>query len=489
MTRAALLALLAGACSENVVVVKPVIDIPINDMAQATTLDTVTLSVAHAGAAVGDDIVSATFSRGDVIELPGVPFGDDLVIHMIGRVGTTEIAYGRTCQFAVRPDARLPTPHVFFSREVKFGELSTKPLPRVGGTAMMYSDGSGLALGGFSFGEENIKEPLVQVERFDPNSAEYETLHDIQRRFDSASALVGTGPDTRVVIIGGLDVTTGSGAEFVEVIDAQRNTDRQYDMFFEPRIKRLGHTATTLTDGSVIVIGGRSPEGVTACGTCGRLAQISVTSGTTAISELRAQLAKPRYGHTATRLANDVGAPVVVIGGIDDTGLPIAQAELFKPLAEDFSKEFTAQMLIPRSQHQAVRLPDGGVLVIGGVDAMGQPIKDLELFSPLDSRFLAAGELPPTAGRVGMTATVLPDGRVLLTGGRINLGDPPVNTAFIARLDPLDGTVDVVDTHRLGVGRSGHQATLLCDGTVLISGGTTGIDSYERYNPTPVGRR
>jgi len=104
-------------------------------------------------------------------------------------------------------------------------------------------------------------------------------------------------------------------------------------------------------------------------------------------------------------------------------------------------------------------------------------------------------------GRIGMSATVLPDGRVLITGGKLMLDpvptaedpDPPpapaVADAFIVSLDPLDGTVDVVRTDPLTVPRSGHQATLLCDGTVLISGGTPAQESFERYNPVAAGRR
>jgi hypothetical protein len=88
-----------------------------------------------------------------------------------------------------------------------------------------------------------------------------------------------------------------------------------------------------------------------------------------------------------------------------------------------------------------------------------------------------------------MSATVLPDGRVLITGGRITPDGPPVDSAFIVRLDPFDGSVDTVATDRLAVPRSGHQATLLCDGTVLIAGGTNGQASFERYNPPALGRR
>jgi hypothetical protein len=510
--RLALAAVLLAACTDNTVVVVPVIDLPVNDTAQATALDSITLSIAHAGAE--DDITSATFSHGDTIELPNVPFGDDLVVHMIGRIGTSEVAYGRTCEFSVRPDARIPSPHLFFSREVKFAEMSQQPLPRFGGTAMMYRDGSGLLVAGTFPDESKADVALTQIERFDPNDGTYDNLHDIERRYDSAVALLGTGPDSRMVIVGGnLDSENGVGADFVEVIEAERQTIRQYERFFEPSMKRFGLTATTLSDGRVVVIGGRC-RNMNAAGDCpdenafvDRVQVISVTTGTTAITEYddpASFLSHIRYGHSSTRLTDELGAAVLVAGGRDPrTNLPVKEAELFKPLAEKFSTQFTAQMLYPRWQHQAVRLPDGSVLFIGGFTTVINPTTmmpetkfadRLEVFSPLDATFLDVGKLPETAGKVGMSATVLPDGRVLITGGYSSvdaMGKPiaPVDTAWIARLDPLDATVDVVATDRLAVPRADHQATLLCDGTVLVAGGTMGLASFERYNPPALGRR
>lgn len=491
--RAALATILLAACADNTVVVTPIIDIPVNDTAQALALDTVTLSVAHAGADV--DITSATFSRGEVLELPGVPFGDDLVVHMIGRVGSTEVAYGRTCVFSVRPDGPVPTPHLYFSREVKFGQMTQQPLTRLGGIAMMYRDGSGLLVGGYFPDEMNQPQALTQIERFDPNTAEYDTLHEVERRFDTAVAIVGTGPDSRMVVVGGLDSGTGLGADYVEVIEAERNTDRQYQKFDEPRLRRVGLSATTLSDGRVVVIGGQIADGGTMHGQASNeVAEISVATGTTAVSDSDAELKYPRYGHTATRLTDELGAAVLVAGGRDDTGAPVAQAELYKPLSEGFSDKFTAQMLVPRWNHKAVGLPDGSVLFIGGLtidETTGDTtvVEKLEVFSPLDATFIDAGDLPPTAGLIGMSATVLPDGRVLLAGGQRGLNEPALNTAFIARLDPLDASVDVVATDRLAVPRSNHQATVLCDGTVLISGGTSTQVAFERYNPPALGRR
>jgi hypothetical protein len=96
-----------AACADNTVDVQPVIDVPTNDNASAFPLDTLVMSVAHAGDA--DDLVSQTFAAGQHVTLPGVPFGDDLVIHMTGSVGTSEVAYRhrRTCCSPARSSSRI----------------------------------------------------------------------------------------------------------------------------------------------------------------------------------------------------------------------------------------------------------------------------------------------------------------------------------------------------------------------------------------------
>jgi hypothetical protein len=147
-------------------------------------------------------------------------------------------------------------------------------------------------------------------------------------------------------------------------------------------------------------------------------------------------------------------------------------------------------------------MPDGSVLIIGGinidpVNGIHTPVDTLELFT-LDGGFAelqdagVAIKLPSNAGLIDFAATPLPDGRVLLTGGR-RCEDivmcPPLDTAFIARLDPIDGSVDVVATDHMSSPRAGHSATLLCDGTVLITGGTTDAVPAARYNPPALGRR
>jgi hypothetical protein len=319
------------------------------------------------------------------------------------------------------------------------------------------------------------------IERFNPVTGQPSIMGRLEPRHDTVIAALGAN----IAVIGGID-DSGEGAKFYELIE-----DHVVEFANDTEMARVGATATTLSDGSVVVIGGAPPT----LPPTGVLDIVSVGDGGTAeVRRLRATLAQPRQGHTATRLGGDVGAPVLIVGGVDATGQPVKVAELFKPLSEDLAGgTFTPMMVVPRSQHQAVLMPDQSVLIIGGVDATSTPVTTIERFT-IDAGFVAVADVPATAGLLDFTATTLPDGRILLAGGRSTVGGPPVSTVLIARLDLLTGEVDVLPTDDLGPAgsptpRAGHQATLLCDGTVVVTGGTTDAVPAERYNPPAAGRR
>lgn len=474
MSRRGWLALIALAACTDEVVIRPQFDLPAGDLdADAfAAIDELQITVARAGDE--RELVSQTFARGEPIELAGAPFGDELVVHVTGFLGDTVISYGRTCAFDVAPDGPPPEPHLFFARTLKFASLGVTPLTRTDGSAISFL-GSAVIQGG-KVGATAVRE----VERFDPVTGELVTLGQVSERTGAVEALLGTSP-ARIALIGGeLD---GVGARFIELIDPPRAIEPPFE---DPHMARVGLTATSLTDGRVIAIGGNAPGGAPV----GTITELALTATTPEIRDLRASLAYPRTGHTATRLGDDVGAPVLVAGGLDAASAPVAIAELFKPLREELANPatFAPAMVVPRSRHHAVTMPDGSVLFLGGVDATGLPVRTLELFS-VDAGFVEVGELPQAAGVVDTTVTPLPDGRVLVTGGRTAVGGAATNTAYIARLDPLDGSVDVVATDRLAVPRAAHHAALLCDGTVLVTGGTAVAEVAERYNPPPAGRR
>ena len=474
MTRVALVALL-GACSDDTITVAPVIDSPTNASAEPfPNLDAVVLAVAHAGQAT--DVVSQTFARGSTLQLTGVPYDTDLVIHMSGLVGAGEVAYGRTCTFAFDATTPPPTPHLYFSRIVKFGDLAATARVRNGGRGITAG-----ALGLFLGGVDTTGGSVVEVEQFDPASGTLTEVAQLQPRSGAEVALIGVSPP-RIALIGGAQAD-GTAAGFVEIVAPGTDTTARIDRVDDAQLGRSGLTASTLSDGRVIVIGGAAPGSPPS----GEVDEIDATSGSAEARQLRPMLAFPRRGHTATVLGDDIGVDVVVLGGLDATGQPIGTAELFKPLSQTFAAQ-APTMLVPRSQHRAVLLTDNSILVIGGIDAAGLPVRRLERFD-IDTGFIDAGTLPDGAGALDFSATNLPDGRVLIAGGRATPGGPPLDTAFIAQLDSINGTIDIVATDRLSIPRAQHQAVLLCDGTVLLGGGTIQPAVAERYDPPATGRR
>ena len=144
----------------------------------------------------------------------------------------------------------------------------------------------------------------------------------------------------------------------------------------------------------------------------------------------------------------------------------------------------TGTMTIPRTFHTATLLLDGRVLIAGGVaynTPFGGNLSSVEVYQPLTGTFAAAGTM--TTPRAGHTATLLPDGRVLIAGGSSTdcCNAPPASAELY---DPSTGIF--TRTGDMIAGHSCHQATLLANGKVLISGGygtQAGIPGAELYDP------
>ncbi|MDW8309920.1 MAG: kelch repeat-containing protein, partial [Verrucomicrobiales bacterium] len=132
------------------------------------------------------------------------------------------------------------------------------------------------------------------------------------------------------------------------------------------------------------------------------------------------------------------------------------------------------QLITPRADHTATLLPDGRVLLVGGRDAHGE-LASAEVFDPATRAFSAVGAM--TFARAGHTATLLPDGRVLIAGGAhlgLSLGSAEI-------FDPQTGAFG--PPVPLAAARSGHSATVLDDGRVILAGGNA-EGSVEIFDPT-----
>ena len=250
-------------------------------------------------------------------------------------------------------------------------------------------------------------------------------------------------------------------------------------------IGRFVFTATTLQNGKVLVAGGSTSEN-TATNTA------ELYDPTTGMFTPTGNMHAARVGFSATRLPNGM---VLVEGGASNTVGALASAELYDPATGTWT--VTGSMNQGRQQHSAVLLRDGTVLVTGGnidripctdPDSCVTTIAESEIYNPSTGAWATVGEM--TIPRSFFTTTVLSNGRVLATGGRIHTGPSYYDykaIAFADIYDPATGKWRATGT--MTISREDHSAVLLSNGQVLVTGGTTvdfngvTVASAELYNP------
>jgi predicted secreted protein len=212
------------------------------------------------------------------------------------------------------------------------------------------------------------------------------------------------------------------------------------------------HTATLLPAGQVLVVGGEGASGSVA----------EIYDPTSGAWRATASLRSPRQYHSATLLPS---GKVLVAGGqywVGSGYLFLNAAELFDPVTGTWTT--TGSMARGRNGHSATVLPNGKVLVAGGYST-GGPIAAAELYDPASGTWSLAGSM--SAVRDWHTGTLLPSGNVLIAGGQSAVLDSITNCDIY---DPTTGTWSTANA--LGTPRYFHTATLLPSGAVLVAGGT-----------------
>lgn len=238
------------------------------------------------------------------------------------------------------------------------------------------------------------------------------------------------------------------------------------------------HVAPLLLDGRVLVAGGVIQDRID--GQVSTAAELYDPGARTWTAT--GAMVEPRWAHSATLLP---GGRVLAAGSYVHGGDSLASAELYDPGAGTWTA--TGSMDEGRGGHTATRLPDGTVLVAGGsTSARPNGLDSAEIYDPDRGSWLTAA--PMSTARQGHTATSLADGRVLMVGGggEVAFEEGPAHGASAELYDPRTGRWTA--TGSMSMARFGHTATLLPDGSVLVVGGSVGDEvtarSAEVYDPT-----
>ncbi|WP_165956411.1 Kelch repeat-containing protein [Kribbella antibiotica] len=303
---------------------------------------------------------------------------------------------------------------------------------------------------------------------FDPATDTWSTTGSMSstRRIHTMTLL----PDGKVLAAGGIAgpfrFPTPSVAS-ADLFDPKSGTWSPTGSMTEPR---LGHTATLLADGRVLVAGGGRVRGTDSGRT---LATAELYDPATGLWTATETMTDARVDSQSVLLPD---GRVLLVGGTVETGhgtfAHLAFCELFDPILEKWTT--TGSMSVPRNNHQATLLPGGDVLVTGGTVAGVVPgtIYDPHSHSSVEMYSIEAETWTPVAplpiGRARHQALVLRDGRLLVSGGA-DEASLQVGYASTVIYDPLSGKWSA--TGGLATGRYDHGAVLLEDGRVLAAGG------------------
>lgn len=169
---------------------------------------------------------------------------------------------------------------------------------------------------------------------------------------------------------------------------------------------------------------------------------------------------------------------------IIEPDLDFVQMETQMPLAVRVTSPSTIEEVIFNSDTLTYDESDnvwrGVLLLANGLNRLIASVTDADMRMTLDTTYAIADHLtysaPPPhlpSPRGGHTATVLDDGTLVVIGGAPHATGPGLSTAIMAGADepqfePVPG--------EMAVARTGHSATLLPDGRILIVGGSKSDD-------------
>jgi Kelch motif len=332
------------------------------------------------------------------------------------------------------------------SRAGSVTETAHMQIARASHTATLLPDGRVLITGGFG-GSGTEYNPYRSTELYDPRTGSFQA---------AGNMTIGRSGHTATLLKNGKLLIVGGWTGRYDLRRAAELYDPATGVFTptgDMVIERAGNTAALLSDGRVLVAGGEDRSE-------NALASAELYDPSTGKFTRTGDMTEPRGEATATALRN---GKVLIVGG--GSGHYPSQnvyrsAELYDPATGKFTS--TGQMTVGRHKHAAVLLPSGKVLVVGGSDNRDWhgEYSSAEIYDPATGAFSATGTMSTARFKLPYAAVLLDNGTVLVAGGG----------SFAELYDETKGTFTKAEGS-LGAARFFASATLLPDGKTLITGG------------------
>lgn len=252
--------------------------------------------------------------------------------------------------------------------------LANPPSHRAGSDLILLDDGRLIAIGGFEIGLAGGQlgtEFLGATDIFDPETGEWQKGTVMGQPLFRQTAVLLS--DGRVLVVGGVFLSDGKESARAEIYDPATDTwTPTEDMSTE----RGQPNAVLLSDGRVLVTGDRSLDlrAVT-----GKAETYDPDTGAWSSTE---DMSKAGIGHTLTLLPD---GRVLAAGGVHPTNRHFgaySTTEIFDPAANSWSPG--PELAQPRIDHSATLLPDGRVLLVGGFvpEDEGYLLTSIEFVTP-----------------------------------------------------------------------------------------------------------
>jgi hypothetical protein len=346
-----------------------------------------------------------------------------------------------------------PTARPMASTSGVFRAAFSLAVPRTRHTSTLFPNGKILIVGGSAAPDDFVPDEEI-IDLINGSNSWAAPLHT--PRHDHSATLLQDG---RVLVVGGYNPSLGWIGD-AEIYDPQSNS---WTVIAPHYTHGTAHTATLMKDGRVLVVGGCIGSSV-----CTNKVEIFDPSQDAWLEA--PSLTDERAGQTAQLL--DDGRVLIAGGNTAYNEVPAdGSAVIFDPQTNTWRE--TEPMNVPRVLAQSAKLPNGEVLVAGGIRIGSNPpqtISAVEIYDPDTNRWR---EVPPLAqARYAFVLNALPTGEVIAIGGSRDWDCCWSENSFVKEIEVFDPASEqwhvLGDLPQPGAFSAGVQ---LKDGRILITGG------------------